>query len=166
MVEWLATRSTITLVNVDRLTLLDTNVLVYALDAEAGNHAIARTILDASNNAGAGLCVVPQILAEFFAVVTSSRRVRNPLTPVQAADVITNVLMLPGLSMLPTPADLVVRWLELLGRYPRTGQRIFDLQLVATMLGNGVTRICTFNDADFAGITGVDVVRPVAAFAS
>lgn len=152
--------------NVDRLTLLDTNVLVYAFDAEAENHAIARTILDASNSAGAGLCVTPQTLAEFFAVVTSSRRVRNPRTPAQAAEVIAKIMVLPGLSLLPTPADLVLRWLELLEQYPRTGQRIFDLQLVATMIGNGVTRICTFNDADFAGIAGVDVVRPAAVFVS
>jgi predicted nucleic acid-binding protein len=53
-------------------------------------------------------------------------------------------------------------WLDLLRRRRRrvTGGDVFDLQLVATMLGNGVQRIYTFNADDFKVFTELTVVIP------
>jgi hypothetical protein len=69
-------------------------------------------------------------------------------------------LALPGLLLLPTPADPVAIWTELVRRRPVQGRAIFDLQLVATMLGNDVRRIYTFNRRDFEAFSELEVLTP------
>ncbi len=46
--------------------LIDTNVLVYALDALSPHHAASRAVLERAYLPDANLCVAPQVLAEFF----------------------------------------------------------------------------------------------------
>jgi predicted nucleic acid-binding protein len=58
--------------------LADTNVPIYALDAEAPHHTAARTLLEAARDGSTTLCATPQILSEFYAVVTNARRVAKP----------------------------------------------------------------------------------------
>ena len=43
---------------------------------------------------------------------------------------------------------------------PAEGAGVFDLQIIATMLANGVQRICTFNAADFQIFAESNVVTP------
>lgn len=65
------------------LTLVDTNVLVYAHDQGNPYHETCRKLLIEIGS----LCVVPQSIAEFFAIVTSSRRVTRPRSPQDAVKV-------------------------------------------------------------------------------
>jgi predicted nucleic acid-binding protein len=67
---------------------------------------------------------------------------------------------MPGVSLLPTPVDLVDRWLGLMRRRPVTRGAVFDVQLVATMLGNGIRKIYTLNDSDFRPFDEVEVLAP------
>jgi uncharacterized protein len=60
------------------LGIVDTNVLVYALDADAPQHAAARALLDAARDEGATLFVTSQILYEFYSILTNPRRVPKP----------------------------------------------------------------------------------------
>ena len=61
--------------------IVDTNVLVYALDADAPQHAAARALIDAARtDAPATLFVTSQILCEFYSIVTNPRRVPEPRT--------------------------------------------------------------------------------------
>jgi hypothetical protein len=39
-------------------------------------------------------------------------------------------------------------------------QRVYDLQLVATMLGNSVTTIYTYDTGDFQGFVGILALTP------
>jgi len=142
------------------LGVLDTNVLVYALDSESAHHAEAAGLLRRALGEDAGLCVTPQNLAEFFAVVTNPRRVRRAVSSSEAVAIIGEFLALPGLSLIPVSPDVVSRWVELVGRYPVTGSSIYDLQLVATMVGNGIRRIYTYNRADFEAIEELEVLSP------
>lgn len=77
-----------------------------------------------------------------------------------ALDLLDEILALPGMTLLPIPQDLVTRWTALLRQYPVTEAKVFDTQLVANMLGNGVTRIYTFNTTDFQGFPGIQVLTP------
>jgi hypothetical protein len=49
-----------------------------------------------------------------------------------------SILALPGLQILPMPSQVVAGWIHLLGRHAGEGAGVFDLQIVATMLANGV----------------------------
>ena len=126
----------------------DTNVLVYALDADAPQHATSRALLEAARAGQAALYVTPQILCEFYAVVTNPRRVQNPSSPAAALAAISSLLGF--LHVLPAPAHIVEELIRLLRRRPVTDGDIFDLQILATMSVNGIERIYTFNARDFA----------------
>ena len=58
--------------------IVDANVLVYALDADAQQHGASRALLEAARDASATLYVTPQILCEFYSIITQARRVPTP----------------------------------------------------------------------------------------
>jgi predicted nucleic acid-binding protein len=71
----------------------DTNVLVYALDADAPQHAAARALLDAArDDASVTLFVTSQILCEFYSIVTNPRRVPNPRTASEGVAAMSSLL--------------------------------------------------------------------------
>jgi len=133
--------------------IVDANILVYAMAIDAPQYAAARALLDGARDDPATLYVTSQILCEFYSVVTNPRRVTQ--TPCKR---------LPGSSRSCTccrsPPGAVEGWMDLLRLRPVTGADIFDLQLVATMLANDVSRIYTFNGSDFAAFSELAVLTP------
>jgi toxin-antitoxin system PIN domain toxin len=144
----------------DDMALVDTNVLVYALYRESAHHERCRALLDQAQAGQIDLCVAPQNLAEFYAIVTDPRRVATPRQPAEALDVIDRILAMPGMTLLSMPNDVVQRWMALSRQRPALRGAIFDLQLVATMLGNGVRKIYTFDRSDFEPFGEIEVLTP------
>jgi toxin-antitoxin system PIN domain toxin len=138
--------------------VVDTNVLVYALDADAPHHATSRALLEAGRAGHATLYVTSQIFCEFYSVVTNPRRVQKPSSPAAALAAISSLLGF--LHVLPVPAHTVEELTRLLRRRPVTGGDIFDLQILATMNVNGIERIYTFNAGDFANFPEIAVLTP------
>lgn len=139
--------------------IIDANILVYAMAADAPQYAASRALLDvARDDPATALYVTSQILCEFYSVVINPRRVAQARSTVDALYAITGFLAF--LHVLPIPARAVESWMDLLRRRPVTGADVFDLQLVATMLANGVSRIYTFNGADFAAFPELAVITP------
>lgn len=68
--------------------------------------------------------------------------------------------LLAFLHVLPIPTRVVEGWVDLLRRRPVTGGDVFDLQLTATMLANGVSRIYTYNRSDFAMFRELEISEP------
>jgi predicted nucleic acid-binding protein len=117
--------------------ILDANVLAYAVNADAPQHA-----------AGSGKRPVDNALRY---ITNTLRALFGNHQPAPA---------LPGLRVLPIPARAVEGWMELLRRHPVTGGDVFDLQIVATMQANGVHRIYTFNTNDFKMFPEFTAVTP------
>lgn len=140
--------------------ILDANVLAYAVNADAPQNAAARALLEETRDPSSLLYVTSQILCEFYSVITSPRCVAVASSPTEALRTISAMLALPGLHVLPIPASAVEGWMDLLQRHPVTGGKVFDLQIVATMLAHGVHRIYTFNTGDFAIFPELTVVTP------
>jgi uncharacterized protein len=138
--------------------IIDANVLVYAMDADAPQHAASRALLEAARDTSATLYVTSQILCEFYSIVTNARRVPKPRSSADALTAISGLLAF--LHVLPIPVHAVEGWLSLLRRHPVTGGDIFDLQIVATMQANGIHRIYTFNSDDFEAFPELAVVTP------
>jgi len=65
----------------DELTLVDTNVIVYAFHQEAEHHAACRALLDQAQDGQLALCVVPQVLGR----VLRDRDRPSPSRSAQAA---------------------------------------------------------------------------------
>ncbi len=144
--------------------LLDANILIYAMDVRAAQHASCRALLEAAGVPGTVLYVTSQVLCEFYSVVTNPRRTAVPRSPDEAYSAIFSLLELPGLYLLPTTTPVVAGWMALLQRHPVRGRDVFDLQLVATMQANNVQRIYTFNTSDFTVFPELIVVAPVEVF--
>jgi len=138
--------------------IVDANVLVYAFDTKASQHLASRTLLDAARTGATTLYVTSQVLCEFYAIVTNSRRVVKPRTSADALTAISDLLSF--LRVLPVPATAVDELMALLLRRPVIGGEIFDLHIVATMKLNGIPRIYTFNTDDFKPFQEIEVSTP------
>lgn len=124
--------------------VVDTNVLVYALDA--------------ARQGAATLFVTSQILCEFYSVVTNPRRVAKPRSAAEATAVLADLLAF--LHVLPVPAGAVDVLLDLLRRHAVMGGDVFDLHIAASMQANGIGKIYTFNVADFAAFAELSIATP------
>jgi len=101
--------------------IVDTNVLVYALDADAPQHIAARALLDAARDASSTLFVTSQILCEFYSIVTNPQRVSKPRAASDALSAASGLLAF--LRVLPIPLHAVDGLLELLRHYPVTAAK-------------------------------------------
>jgi predicted nucleic acid-binding protein len=55
--------------------VIDTNILVYAINVDDLHHGPSRGLLDAARDPSVTLYVTSQILCEFYSVITNPRRV-------------------------------------------------------------------------------------------
>lgn len=142
------------------MILLDTNILVHAAGASSPRHATAKELRDQAAEGQLEACIAPQVLTEFYAVVTNPRRFQPALTPSQAQKELRAYLS-SSLKLILPKETTVSHMLRLIGSRPVRSGRIFDVFLAATMLDNGVRIIYTENITDFEAIRGIEAVDPL-----
>ncbi|MBZ5624083.1 MAG: PIN domain-containing protein [Acidobacteriia bacterium] len=81
--------------------ILDANVLAYAVNRDAPQHAASRALLEAARIPSTRRYVTSQILCEFYSVITNPRRVAAVSSPTEALRILSTMLALPGLQVLP-----------------------------------------------------------------
>ena len=140
------------------MILVDTNVLVHVINRDSPQHETCRALVRAVQD-GRLLCILlPQILLEFYSVVTEASLVEQPLPPEQALKIINSLqcifpVMDPGREALDCLAEVIA------GK-PCVGGSVFDAWLAAQMKQLGVNRVCTYNCDDFRGMKGIQPVTP------
>ena len=137
---------------------VDTNVLVYAALEDDLRHAACRKLL--GNPSGPLLHISQQILAEFYSIITSPKRVMVPFDSAQAIEFIETLLGYEHILLLPISVDVSARWLRLLKRSETLGPRVFDLQIAATLISHGISKLVTYNGKDFESIAEIEIVEP------
>ncbi|HVH77399.1 MAG TPA: PIN domain-containing protein [Stellaceae bacterium] len=140
------------------MTLLDTNLLVYAAADGAPLRERARAALAGAARDGP-LTISRQVLREYLAVMTRQQIWGKPLDLAQAtADAATFARLFTVLE------DGPLVWNELVAlsqNHSFAGRQVHDANIVATMPAHGERRLLTFNDADFRRFSGrIDVVAP------
>ncbi|MCP4268792.1 MAG: PIN domain-containing protein [Candidatus Brocadiaceae bacterium] len=140
--------------------LLDTNILVYAADETSPFHQDAKVLREKGINGEVSLCICPQVLSEYFAIITDPKRVNEPRTQKEAVFEMEKYYSSKNILKIYPGSGVMEKTLDLLKRYNITKQTIFDLQLVATMLSNNVTNIYTLNQADFSKFIEIEVLTP------
>jgi hypothetical protein len=140
--------------------LLDANILVYIVDQGSPHHAASFALRERGVRGQTKVCVTPQVLCEFFATVTNPKRTARPLTQKEALIEMEQYLSSPVIDTISFQPHTQGFIIDLLKRYPVSGQDIFDLQLVATMLSNGINRVYTFNRSDFEQYKEIEVLSP------
>jgi len=145
--------------------LLDTNILVYALDDRAAQHSECLAVIQHTARGAMPGVLVPQVLIECYSVITSPRRSAHPTVPDQAWGIVRSLS--GAIEVKPVPESLLDDLDPLLVRHPRRGQDVYDLALVAQMRSHGIRTICTCNarDFDIAGIRAIEPAQALAVYA-
>src|SRR5436305_381745 len=120
--------------------LLDTNILGRMLEPGHPQHRVAHDATGALVLRGDNLCVVPQVLYEFWVVATRPVAVNGlGLTVAQAAaELIGLRTLFPLLS--DTPA-IYREWESLVVAHNVSGKNAHDARLVAAMAVHGLTHL-------------------------
>jgi predicted nucleic acid-binding protein len=136
----------------DRRFTLDTNILVYALDREAGErHVLARDVV--ARAAFADCWLTLQAVSEFYAAVTRKRLVAAAEAAAQAED---------WLSVFPTVGHSVEAVRVALDAAAHGRMGYWDALLVSSAAEAGCIAILTEDLAVGSRIQGVLVINPFA----
>ncbi|MBK8563132.1 MAG: hypothetical protein MUC59_14150 [Saprospiraceae bacterium] len=127
--------------------LVDSNILVYAYDANSAFHQRAVTFL---TNPGFDYYLTTKNITEYFAVLS---KMNEPFPKVwqfyQSA--MANCTLL-----YPTPSSHAI-FETLLQKYQPKGNRIYDLEIASIAIANQIPDIGTHNVKDFDGIAEINV---------
>jgi toxin-antitoxin system PIN domain toxin len=141
--------------------VVDTNVLVYAADESAPEHARCRTLLERWRLRNGAWYLTWGICYEFLRVVTHPRVMRNPWTIGEAVGFLASLQDSPGCSVLgPTSRHLRVL-AEVVAEVPGlSGNIVHDTQTAVLMREHGIRRICT-RDTDFHRFSFLEPIDPL-----
>ncbi|MEK7255900.1 MAG: type II toxin-antitoxin system VapC family toxin [Bacteroidota bacterium] len=127
--------------------LLDTNILIYALDDNSIFHQKASEILQRDD---LNLFVATKNISEYFAVC-SKLGIDRPKVYGFYEDLQLNV------SFLFPSEESLLHFETLIKKYEPKGNRVFDLEIVSVMLANNLVKIATFNIGDFKDVDEVEI---------
>lgn len=133
--------------------LVDTNILVYAINADSPKNKLAQSFLQENINE---LEVCHQNIFEALRVLTHTK-FSNPMKPKEAQAAVLAIveqcrIIIPNY----TTHHLALEWIQEQGLI---GNKIFDAYLAATAVSNDVHMIATDNGKDFRKF-GITVVSP------
>jgi hypothetical protein len=139
---------------------VDTNLLVYAHRSGCPEHNAARRAIEEAANTADGWGIPSPCLLEFWSVATHPSSVGGGSVAATARAFIDALIETAGAAILPPPAALGPRCLQLAEQLDIRGPRVFDLQICLAALDAGVTEIWT-HDAGFVCLPGLKVRDPL-----
>jgi predicted nucleic acid-binding protein len=139
--------------------LIDTNVLLHLASPGAPQHAAAKAAVARMLANDERLAVAAQVLFEFWSVATRPATANGLGWSVAQARAEVDAIR-TRFFVLEEPLAVVDLWLDLVVTHGLKGKRIHDAHLLATMKANGITRLLTFNAADFPAESGVSILSP------
>lgn len=139
--------------------LLDSNIFVRQFDIASPLRAQALSSVENLIKAGEDVVIFPQVIIEFWSVVTRPLNVNGlGWTPTQAEAAIKN---LPSvIRFIPETSTVFEEWRRLVVALGVSGKNVHDAKLVAAMNVNQISHILTFNEVDFRRYAGIVVERP------
>lgn len=142
------------------MKIVDVNVLLYAVDASAKDHATARPWLDSAMSATETVGLPTSVSVGFIRIATHPRIFRSPLAPRVAIDTVRTWTARPNVTV-PHPTgrhlDLLT---ELLGAIGVGGNLVPDAHLAALAIEHGAEMVSY--DNDFSRFPGLVWQSPAA----
>jgi len=141
--------------------VIDTNVLLYAVNRGCPEHEFCVNFLRETVAAG-DTCFVPEnIIYEFLRVATHPRVFPQPLRASEAFDFLDALFCVRNFQILGATNK---HWESLRGLVRELGEPsgnfFFDVHTAALMREHGIRRIASA-DNDFAKFSGLDVANPI-----
>jgi hypothetical protein len=135
---------------------IDTNLLIYAHREGCPEHQAARRAIEEAAGMREGWGIPAPCILEFWSVVTHPSSVGGGSSPAAAREFVEALVETAGAVILPPPAALGPRCLQIGEQLDIRGPRIFDVQIGLTALEAGVREIWT-HDAGFIALPGLAV---------
>jgi toxin-antitoxin system PIN domain toxin len=141
--------------------VVDTNVLVYAADADAPEHERCLALVEGWRHGGGAWYLTWGICDEFLRVVTHVRVLRRPWTMAASLEFLSASQDSEGLGIL-VPTDRHARVLaEVVADVPGlSGNIVHGVQTAVLMREHGIRRICT-RDTDFHRFPFLEPIDPL-----
>ena len=132
--------------------LVDTNVLVYAIDEDSRFHESATRILSDPTK---DLFTTSKNISEFLVVLT-----RDPMCDLNTSDCLD---LLDGLVgdfqiLFPNHGSLGI-FRRLVEKYEPRGLRIHDIEIASIAIAHGISVVATANVSDFGRISELDIEK-------
>jgi predicted nucleic acid-binding protein len=134
--------------------LIDSNILVYAINTASPKHKKAQLFLQDNST---DLVVAHQNILETIRVLTHPKFTKR----MKLKDALASVGGIIKVARIIQPKDetyYIV--LELMKKYHLKGDEIFDAYLVSTALSNDVDLIVTDNIKDFKKLKEIKIINP------
>lgn len=130
--------------------LVDTNVLIYAIDADSQFHSRALKFL---SDPRITLSTTSKNISEFLVVLT--RNIEMKLSTTECLEILNGLLV--DIHIL-YPNHMTFRIFErLIQKYNPRGLWIHDLEIASISIAYGITKIATNNISDFGRITEIEI---------
>jgi predicted nucleic acid-binding protein len=136
--------------------LIDSNILIYAINASSPKHTASQTFIQENISS---LSIAHQNIFETLRVLTHP----NFANPMKIQDAVMSIETIIEHSRIITPDYLTHRIaLELITKHNITSNQIFDAYLVATAISNGIDIIATDNVSDLQQFKEISLINPFA----
>jgi predicted nucleic acid-binding protein len=140
--------------------LLDTNVLCRLAEKGHHLHTAAEDAVSGLRDDGHELCLVPQVLYEYWVVVTRPKSENGlGMAPADADRAIEYWLEL--FTLFRDERGVFSFWRDLVRQHEVKGKTAHDARLVAAMKRHGLRHLVTFNVSDFVRYADVEVINPL-----
>ena len=143
------------------MVVVDTNVLVYAADADSPFHTVTRAWLERQRRRSEAWYTTWPILYEFLRVTTHPRVMRQPWSVQKAWEFVSALLDSPGLDVLVSTSRHREVAGQVLAELPQlAGNILHDTHTAILMREHGIRQICT-RDTDFHRFPFLEVIDPL-----
>lgn len=139
---------------------VDTNILLYAVNADCPEHEAARDFLTGiAPSQNVAICEL--VLVEFYLLLRNPAVVQRPLGPAEAAEMCRSYRGNPRWRLIESAPVMDSVW-PAAGEEGFARRRIIDLRLALTLQHHGVTELATANVKDFEGLGFKRIWNPAA----
>ena len=129
--------------------LIDSNVLIYALNKDSPYHDPSIFIIDKVLKGQIIGYITTQNLFETFAILTDKRRITNPLTPSDAYSLIASRYLSGYFKLIQALPNTYQTLFELCQKFNIIAQNIYDVTIVAVMKDHNLSDIITYDKQNF-----------------
>ncbi len=142
---------------------IDTNILFYALNADAPLHSQAVRFLQSVQH-DEDVALSEFVLVELYRLLRNPAVLEHPLIAADAADIIQQLRRHPHWKLLgftPESQDLHDRLWDIAARRNFQYRRLYDARLALILLQHSVTEFATVNTKDFVDLGFSRVWNPI-----
>ncbi|MBS1794304.1 MAG: type II toxin-antitoxin system VapC family toxin [Acidobacteria bacterium] len=139
--------------------LADTNIILRLAEPAHPMHDAALKAVAKLFSDGQNICLLPQNLIEFWNVATRPADKNGFGWTANQTDAEVTVLE-STFTILPDTPAIYTEWRRLVADHSVLGKQVHDTRIVAAMNVYQITRLLTFNAADFRRFSNIVLINP------